>query len=81
MSKRQLLILLGIWIMAFLFLGFPSAWDKLFALVAGALIVTIAFALKPKEKSALKGTVPFVEHKASASDETPITNADSPMSS
>ena len=64
MSKRQLLILLGIWNMMFLFLSFPAAWDKIFSLASGAIIITIAVALKPKEKPPVKGSVPFVEHKA-----------------
>lgn len=65
MSKRQLLILLGIWVMVFTFLGFPPAWKQVFAVAAGAIIVTIAIASKPREKQQTnKGTVPFVEHKS-----------------
>lgn len=64
MSKRQLLILLGIWVMVFTFLGFPPAWKQVFAVAAGAIIVTIAVASKPKERpQPNKSAVPFVEHK------------------
>jgi hypothetical protein len=65
MSKRQLLILLGIWVMVFTFLGFPPAWKQVFAVAAGALIVTIAVATKPKEKVQVnKNSVSFVEHRS-----------------
>ncbi|MBP6858758.1 MAG: hypothetical protein KBC33_02920 [Candidatus Pacebacteria bacterium] len=64
MSKRQLLILLGIWVMVFTFLGFPPAWKQVFAVASGAIIVTIAIASKPKEKpQGSKSSVPFVEHR------------------
>lgn len=65
MSKRQLLILLGIWVMIFTFLGFPPAWKQVFAVASGALIVTIAIASRPKERTiSEKKQVPFVEHRA-----------------
>ncbi|MEK7641453.1 MAG: hypothetical protein AAB365_00500 [Patescibacteria group bacterium] len=80
MSKRQLLIVLGIWNMAFLFLGFPAAADKIFALASGAIILTIAVAMKPREKIAPKGPVPFVDHKVPVA-EAHITNTDASMSS
>ncbi len=45
MSKRQLLCLLGVWIMIFLFLGFKSSWDQVIAVVTGLVIVVIAYNL------------------------------------
>lgn len=63
MSKRQFLIILGVWVIAFLFLGFPSSWDKVFALLTGLLIITIAFKFKPLEKVVPADRVPYVEHK------------------
>ena len=45
MSKRQLLCVLGVWVMVFLFLGLPSEWDKTFAVVSGLLIVIVAYTL------------------------------------
>ncbi len=65
MSKRQLLILLGIWVMVFTFLGFPPAWKQVFAVATGAIIVTIAVATKSREKAQIsKNSVPFMEHKS-----------------
>ena len=83
MSKRQLLILLGIWNMVFLFISFPAALDKVFALASGAIIIIVAFALKPKNKDLPKGVVPFVEHRTPQSDQAPayINSTDSRMSS
>jgi hypothetical protein len=43
MSKRQWLCLLGVWVMIFLFLGFPSFWHKIIALVSGVIIIAIAY--------------------------------------
>ena len=45
MSKRQSLCLLGAWIMIFLFLGFPSDWHKVIAVVSGLIIILIAYNL------------------------------------
>ena len=63
MSKRQFLIILGILVMAFLFLHLPSSWDKAFALIAGLLIVIIAFKLAPKQKTVSSAEIPYVEHR------------------
>jgi hypothetical protein len=43
MSKYQWISILGLWIMVFLFLGFPAAWDKGVAVVSGLIIVAIAY--------------------------------------
>jgi hypothetical protein len=76
MSKRQLLIILGVWMMLFLFLGFPSSWDKVFALISGIIIVVISITLKPPQRIVHKDSVPFVEHKST----TPPHIADSTVS-
>lgn len=50
--------------MAFLFLGFPSSWDKLFAVITGIVIVVFAYRLKLEMKTSnVSKNVPFVEHK------------------
>jgi hypothetical protein len=52
------------WVMTFTFLGFPPAWKSVFAVAAGAIIVAIAVASKPKERpSVANEAAPFVEHK------------------
>lgn len=61
MSKRQLLCVLGVWVMAFLFLGLPSTWHKIIALVTGLLIVGISYTLPAPKMEEQKET--FVENK------------------
>ena len=34
---------MGVWVMVFLFLGFPAAWDKGVAIVSGVIIISIAY--------------------------------------
>lgn len=65
MSKKQLLIVLGIWVMIFLFINFPSTMDKILALVTGLLIIVIAFKLRSESTPPLKKNIPYVEHKNS----------------
>ena len=67
MSKRQILMLLGVWIAIFLFLGFYSAWDKIIAIITGVLVIGISYSLKPEGTSRLDRGVPFVEHKSGPS--------------
>jgi hypothetical protein len=43
MSKYQWISLLGVWVMVFLFLGFPAPWDKGVAIASGLLIIAIAY--------------------------------------
>lgn len=64
MSKRQFLIILGAWVMVFLFLGFPPEWDKIFGLVVGVLIIIIAFKFKPPAKPVASERVTYTEHKS-----------------
>ncbi len=49
--------------MAFLFLGFPSDWDKVFSLVTGLLIIAIAFKFKAARPPTPTGQVLYTEHK------------------
>lgn len=70
MSKRQFLCLLGVWVMVFLFLGFPSGWHRPIALVSGLIIIVIAYnlpaAVRPISTSSSTGSSSpetFVENK------------------
>lgn len=45
---------MGVWVMIFLFLGVPSLWHKIIALISGIIIVAIAYNL-PHEKSSQSG--------------------------
>jgi hypothetical protein len=49
MSQRQWIVIIGVWVMIFLFLGFPSSWEKAFAILTGLLIIVIAYRIKFKE--------------------------------
>ena len=68
MSRQQWLSIIGIWIMIFLYLGFPSNWDKVFAVCTGLLVVIISFRIsnKPPPHSGKEHTKhhmsPFVEN-------------------
>ena len=70
MSKKQILILLGVWIILFTFLGFPEFWDKIIALITGILIVTISYFLPSKQEDTTTANLPFVEYKNSTPTET-----------
>jgi flagellar biosynthesis component FlhA len=63
MSKRQFLIILGIWNIVFLFLGFPAGLDRFFALIMGALLIIIAYRIKPEMKLNQPEPKNFVENK------------------
>ncbi len=70
MSKRQILMLLGAWMIVFLFLGFPHSWDKLFAVVCGLLVIAISYRIHPQASVAAPRAMPYVEHKSPASAPT-----------
>ncbi|OHA17016.1 MAG: hypothetical protein A3C79_01905 [Candidatus Taylorbacteria bacterium RIFCSPHIGHO2_02_FULL_45_28] len=64
MSKRQFLIILGVWVMVFLFLGFPTTWDKVLSLVTGVLIIVVASKFKPATREILPEHLSYIEHKS-----------------
>lgn len=64
MSKRQFIILLGIWIMVLPSLGFPAGWDNALLVATGLLIVVISFMLKPEVKAAAKSDAIHVDNHA-----------------
>jgi len=76
MSKRQTLMLLGVIVISFLFLGFRSSWDKLIAIVSGVAIIFVAYKLTPEPVRAKK--LNFVEYKNDVavvkSDTAPVAN-------
>jgi hypothetical protein len=60
-------MLFGVWVAVFLFLGFPSAWNKIFAVITGLLIIAAAYRLGGAPSgSKIEKQVPYVEHKSSA---------------
>ena len=67
--------MLGIWIMVFLFISFPAAWDKIFALITGLAVLIIGFKLPAQTSS--RDRIPYVENKNDVvqktdSAETPV---------
>lgn len=82
MSKRQILMLLGVLTMVFLFLGFPSMLDKILALLIGLIIIIMAYSMPSQINTSINNgrgdtykdersnNLPFLEHKT----ETPSVN-------
>jgi hypothetical protein len=51
MSQRQWIVIIGVWVMVFLFIGFPSSWEKAFAILTGLVIIVFAYRIRFKENS------------------------------
>lgn len=49
MSKRQVLCVLGVWVMIFVFLGIPSLWTKILAILTGLIIIAVSYNIPPKD--------------------------------
>lgn len=54
--------MLGVWVIVFLFLGFPSDWEKILAVVSGLLIIVVAYTL-PAPTLSLQKPEMFTENK------------------
>lgn len=67
MSKRQILMLLGLWVGVFLFLGFPQTWDKAIAVISAILIIVFSISLgsfeSANQRKGESEAVPFVDTK------------------
>ncbi|MDE2188594.1 MAG: hypothetical protein KGJ35_02605 [Patescibacteria group bacterium] len=46
MSQRQWIVLSGVWVMVFLFLGIPATWEKILAILTGLFIIVIAYRIR-----------------------------------
>lgn len=68
-------MILGVWVAVFLFLGFPTGWDKILAVLTGVIITGISYkslsrdtggATNPTGKSnvSMNKDVPYVEYRA-----------------
>jgi len=62
MSRQQWLSIIGVWVMIFLYLGFPTGWDKIFALCTGLLIILISFKAFGKKFSKSQDNSSYVEN-------------------
>lgn len=68
MSKRQTLCILGAWVIIFLFLGLPSLWHKILAVITGLAIIIVSYNPPPshstkKDFSPPKENDVFVDNK------------------
>ena len=63
MSKRQVIMLISLVVAIIQFLGFPTAWDKLFTFVGGMLILVIAYRMAPRVKAVDVRSLPYMEYK------------------
>jgi hypothetical protein len=63
MSKRKLLIIIGVWMIIFLFVGFPAMWDKIFAVVTGVIILVVGLKDRSYIKKVSNAGTTYVEHK------------------
>ena len=68
-------MILGVWVMFFLFLGLPSMWDKLLSLGVGLVIILIALSFKPAVKTVSSDRVAYVEHRAAPKQSHKSTDA------
>lgn len=75
MSKRQIIILLGVWVAVLLFLGFPDIWQKILAVATGIYLIVLAYSLRADAPKTTDLRVPFIEHKATEVKEAAPTQA------
>lgn len=63
-------MVIGAWVAVFLFLGFPPAWDYVFAVISGLALIVTAYLIKPAiaaaDPSSASSATPYVEHKNEA---------------
>ncbi len=75
MSKRQVIMVIGLLLMVSPFLGFPSGWDKFFSLIGGFLTIVVAYRMSPGVPVVSKN-MPYVESRRTEPESTSseITN-------
>jgi hypothetical protein len=67
MSRQQWLSIIGVWVIVFLYMGFPSAWDKIIAAATGLLIIFISFKMNAKIVHKDGGDSAYVENGGKSS--------------
>jgi uncharacterized membrane protein YfcA len=79
MSQRQWVIIIGVWVGLFLFLGFPSSWEPWIAVLTGLVIIIFAYRMKFKENAeAVAPVVPAAAPKeAVITESSPKTDSTS----
>jgi cell division protein FtsW (lipid II flippase) len=69
MSQRQWIVIIGVWVMIFLFLGFPASWEKAFAILTGLVIIIFAYRIKFKETAPKSGSS-FTDNVSSSANQS-----------
>jgi len=69
MSQRQRIVIIGVWVMIFLFLGFPSSWEKALAILTGLLVIVMAYRIKFKETQP-RGESSFTDNVSSNANQS-----------
>jgi hypothetical protein len=75
MAKKQWISLFGLWVMLFLFLGFPTSWDKGIAVISGLAIILISYTLTGGQTTSQKKEEPVTQTPQS----TFIENGNTPQ--
>ena len=68
----------------FLFIGFPPAYDKVFAIITGVVVLVIGLKERNHHRLVQSNSTPYVEHRQSMTDvrsSDQITNTNSEQSS
>jgi hypothetical protein len=76
MSKRQVLMLIGIWVLILAVPGFPPSWRTALLLLTGIGIIVFGYRLKSGEAAAPKKDLPFTDYKR-PQDPAPISSDES----
>ncbi len=66
MSKRQILILIGIWIIVLPFLGFPGNWQRILFVITGVYLLALSYSLRLEGAQTNSDEISFVDHKNEA---------------
>ncbi|MEI7463300.1 MAG: hypothetical protein WCK03_02775 [Candidatus Taylorbacteria bacterium] len=64
MSKRQVIMILGVLVSIIQFLGFTDAWSKYLTLILGIVIVGVAYKMAKNVNVVDTKALPYIEHKS-----------------
>ena len=65
-------MIIGVWVMVILYLGFPGNWDRFLLIVTGLIVIFIAYRMKSgsEEKPAKKEEPPYVDYHSPTNDKS-----------
>lgn len=71
MSKRQVLMIIGVWVILILQLGFPDSWDRFLLVLTGLAIIFMAYRMKAElgAGASPKHEPPYIDHHSPTSKE------------